>query len=195
MKPVPVLLPAIILSVVLTTNPQLISAQNLDALTSMDRKLQHVESNGKLAHPDPAPTMFTKQEINAYLASQAMKFPPGVQSVFFQEQPGMVNASTRVDFDRLKAGVDSSNPLLSIFTGVHDVVVVAHAHGAGGQGLVQVDSVSLDGVEIPRFVVQLFVEKYLRPRYPQVGLESQFNLPSKIDTALVGFHTVIVRQK
>ena len=172
-----------------------LSTQNSDAVASMERKLYHVQMNGKLPHPDPEPTTFTEQEINAYLASGAVEFPAGVQSARFQEQPGIVTAITRVDFDRLRAGINSSNPLLSILTGVHDVIVVSHAHGSGGKAFVHVDSVSLDGVEIPRFLLQLFIDKYLRPKYPQAGLDAQFVLPDKIDSALVGSHTLAVTQK
>jgi hypothetical protein len=160
---------AIILLFAITHHTQPVPAQNSDALASMERKLQHVESNGRLAHPDEMPTTFTEQEVNAY-------FPSAVQSLHFQAQPGIVTANTGVDFDRLRAGANSSNPLLSILTGVHDVTVMAHAHGAGGKGFVQVDSASLDGVQIPRFVLQLFVEKYLRSKYPQVGLDSRGTL-------------------
>ena len=51
------------------------------------------------------------------------------------------------------------------------------APGSRSKGLVDVDSVSLDQVEIPRFVLPLFVDKYLRPRYPSAGLTSEFALP------------------
>ena len=63
------------------------------------------------------------------------------------------------------------------------------------RSIVHVDSVSLDGVEIPRFVLQLFVEKYLQPKYPNVGLDSRFGLPDRIDTAIVGQHRLTVAQK
>jgi hypothetical protein len=165
------------------------------AESSIERKLQHVQSNGALAHPDQAPTEFTEQEINAYFASGAMKLPAGVQSVNFQGQPEVVIATARVDFDQIRAGSHSSNPLLSIFSGIHDVVVSAHVHGAGGQGYVNVDSVSLDGVEIPRFALEMFVEKYLQPKYPEVGLDSTFILPDRIDTAKVGLHKLTITQK
>lgn len=191
---VALVLSLLLFSPITTARPPL-SAQNPGAVVSMERKLNHVESNAKLNHPDPAPTEFTEQEINAYLASGAVQLPTGVQSVRFQEQPSLVTANTRVDFDRLKAGMSSPNPLLSIFTGVHDVVVVSHAYGLKRTGFVHVDSVSLDGVEIPRFVLQLFVDKYLRPKYPQAGLDSQFVLPDRIDGAVVGTHMLTVTQK
>jgi hypothetical protein len=162
---------------------------------SAERKLQRMQNNGEQAHPDPAPTEFTEQEINAYFASGNVELPAGVQSVILQEQPGVIVGTSRVDFDQIKTGKNSYNPLLSVFTGLHDVVVMAHARGEHGQGLVQVDSVSIDGVEVPRFVLELFVERYLQPKYPNIGIESRFALPARVDAATVGQHEVTVIQK
>jgi hypothetical protein len=100
-----------------------------------------------------------------------------------------------VDFDRVREGAHSTNPLLSIFSGVHEVLVATHARGAGGQGYVHVDSVSLDGIEVPNFVLELFVEKYLQPKYPQIGIDSRFALPDRIDTATVRQHEITLTQK
>ncbi len=164
-------------------------------VASTEQKLRHIEANGQAARPDQTPTVFSEPEINSYLASDNVILPEGVQSVKLAGEPGIITGTARVDFDRIREGTGSSNPLLSIFSGVHDVVVVAHAHGAGRQGYVQVDSVSLDGVEIPRFVLQLFVEKYLQPKYPELGLDSRFSLPDRLDTATVGPHKLTVTQK
>jgi hypothetical protein len=106
----------------------------------------------------------------------------------------MVSATRRVDFDKLGNEPISGNPWLSISAGTHEVGRRAHAHGCHGKGLVDVDCVSLDQVEIPRFVLELFVEKYLRPRYPQLGLDSEFALPTRIDTAVVGSHRLTLTQ-
>ena len=165
------------------------------AVAGMERKLQHIESNGALRHPDQAPTEFTEHEINSYLASGKVKLPVGVRSVHLEGQSEVVTGAARVDFDQIKAGQRFSNPLLSVFTGIHEVVVVAHAHGAGGQGFVNVDSVSLDNVDIPRFILQMFVEKYLQPKYPNIGLDSRFALPDRIDTSRVATHKLTVTQK
>jgi hypothetical protein len=164
-------------------------------VASVERKLQHLESNAAQARPDPEPTEFTEQEINTYFASGNIELPVGVRSVTFQEQPGVVVGASRVDFDQIKAGKTSYNPLLSVFSGVHEVVVTAHAYGSRGEGVVHVDSVSIDGVQVPDFVLQLFVEKYLKPKYPNVGIDSRFALPARIDAATVGLHKVSVIQK
>jgi hypothetical protein len=182
-----------------TLFPVLIAAASNAAgespLASAERKLQHIESNGTSPHPDPTPTEFTENEINAYFAAGKVALPAGVKSVRFQLQPRTVSGNARVDFDQFRSGIGSYNPLLSVFTGVHDVLVAAHAHGSGGQAYIEVDSVSLDGVEIPRFALQLFVEKFVQPRYPGIGLSSRFGLPDRIDTATIASHRLTVVQK
>ena len=171
------------------------SRANPIQVASAESKLQHLQNNGEQANPDPAPTEFSEQEINAFFASGNVELPAGVQSVILQEQPGVVVGTSRVDFDQVKTGKNSYNPLLSVFSGLHDVVVKAHARGEHGQGLVQVDSVSIDGVEVPRFVLELFVEKYLAPKYPNIGIDSRFALPARVDAAIVGLHKVTLTQK
>lgn len=176
-----------------TTQAQ--TAPNPAAASSMEKKLQHVVSNGKLAPPNPSPTEFTDLEINSYFASGKVKLPAGVQSVNFQAQPGVVAASAQVDFDQIKSGRNSGNPLLSMFSGVHTVVVVAHAHGEGGQGFVHVDSVILDGNEIPPIILQLFAQKFVQPKYPNIGMDSHFSLPDRVDSATVGLQKLTITQK
>jgi hypothetical protein len=162
---------------------------------SMQRKLDHIEKNGRLPHPSTTPTVFSEREINAYMVSDNVQLPAGVESVKLVGEGGVVTGTTHVDFDKVRAGVRSSNPLLSMFSGVHDVVVVTHARGENGTGYVHVDSVSIDGVEVPHFVLELFVEKYLTPKYPEIGLDSKFALPDRVDTATVGEHELTVVQK
>ncbi len=164
-------------------------------LSSAERKIEHIESNGRAHRPSQAPTVFTEAEINVYLASDNVQLPAGVQPPKLEGEAGVVTGRTRVDFDKVREGTHSQNPLLSMFSGVHDVVVVTHARGEDGRGYVHVDSVSLDGIEVPHFVLELFVEKFLQPKYPQIGLDSQFALPNRIDSATVGHHELTLIQK
>jgi hypothetical protein len=175
--------------------PQTKPAPNSARVQSVERKLQHVESNAAMPNPDPTPTEFTEEEINAYFSSGNFVFPAGVQSLVLEEQPGVIVGTARIDFDQIKAGKNSYNPLLSVFSGLHEVVVSTHAHGEHGQGLVHVDSVMLDGVVLPDFVLELFVQKYLKPKYPNIGIDSHFALPARAETATVGLHKVSLSQK
>lgn len=56
---------------VLTTNSssQSKAVPNPVQVASCERKLQHLETNAAQAHPDPSPTEFSEQEVNAYFAS------------------------------------------------------------------------------------------------------------------------------
>jgi hypothetical protein len=166
-----------------------------NAADRMAAKLQHLEQNGLKEHPDQTPTVLTEDEINSYFEQGRVKLPAGVKSAKFQLHPQMINGTAKIDFDELKAGRSSSNPLLGMFSGVHEVRVVAHAAGSGGQGKVNVNSVALDNTEIPRFVLEIFVDKFLKPKYPNVGLDSTFKLPAKIDLAIVGEHKLTLTQK
>jgi hypothetical protein len=170
------------------------SASDSSAAASAQRKVDHIQANGALAKPDPTPTVFSEQEINAYVASGKIKLPEGVRSVHLVGLDGVATGTARVDFDKVRSG-RSSNPLLSMFSGVHDVEVEAHAHGSNGTGIVHVDSVALDGVEVPDFLLELFIEKYVRPKYPEVGMDTRVALPDKIDSATIGKHTLAVVQK
>lgn len=162
---------------------------------SMQAKLRHLETNAQARVPDSTPTVISEEEANAYLASGAVQLPKGVQRVRLEGLPGVIAAHLRVDFDQLTRGARSANPLLMLFSGVHDVQVAAHAHGDRGIGIVHVDAVSIDNVEVPRAALEFFVEHYLKPKYPEVGLDTRFRMPDRVDTAVVGEHKLTVVQK
>jgi hypothetical protein len=162
---------------------------------SAAQKLGRLQRNGIQQKPDQTPVVLTDEELNAYFAEGRVKLPKGVKSVRYSTEPGIISADTEVNFDEVRAGQESSNPLLAIFSGVHDVQVVAHAAGSGGLGRVQVESVALDGVKVPRFALEMFVDKFIRPKYPQAGLDSQFKMPARVDLAVVGDKQLTLTQK
>src|SRR5256885_10440515 len=84
-------------------------------------RLHHVQQNGMSATPDNAPTMLPDDEGNAYFAAGRVKLPASVQQLRYSTTPGSVNAIARIDFDVLTQNSTSNNPLLSLFSGVHDV--------------------------------------------------------------------------
>src|SRR3954470_2109061 len=162
---------------------------------SCQRKFDRIRQNGRKATPDQTPTVFSENEINAWLTSSYAELPQGVKKLQFRGDPGVIDATASIDFDEITAGRRSSNPLLSLFRGTHEVQAKAHASGGGGQGEVHIDSVSLDGVGVPRMALEYFVEKYITPKHPEIGLDSQFNLPYRIDTGTIGARKLTITQK
>lgn len=162
---------------------------------SMQTKLDHIQENGEQDHPDQAPTVMTEEEVNDYIAAGRITLPQGVKKLRMEGRSGVVTAFLNVDFDEIRAGQNSSNPMLSLFSGQHDVRVEADAAGSGREGRVHVREVTIDGFSVPRMALEYFVSKYITPKYPNVGIDSQFQLPNKIDMAAVGYHKVTVTQK
>ena len=162
---------------------------------SAQTKLDHIRENGQREHPDQTPTVLTEEEINDYFASGKVQLPQGVKKVRLEGRSGVVNGVVNVDFDEIRAGQKSPNPLLSIFNGAHTVWIEADAAAVGGTGKVHVRSVSIDGIEVPRMALEFFLQKYITPKYPNVGMDSEFKLTSRIDIATVGYHKLTVTQK
>ena len=67
--------------------------------------------------------------------------------------------------------------------------------GTNGTGTITVQSVYLDSIEVPQMALEFFVDRYLKPRYPNVGVTSTFKLPLRIDSAIVEAGRVRLVQK
>jgi hypothetical protein len=158
-------------------------------------KFDFLERNGKSNPVQRRSTQINADEVNAWFREGGYRLPQGVQKVVFHGQPDNIQANATVDFDAVKEGRRNLNPLLSMFSGVHEVEVTATASAQNGQGHVNVQSVSIDGVGVPHLALELFVNKYLKPKYPNVGLENDFQMPDRIDTATVGNDNALLTQR
>ncbi len=162
---------------------------------SIEAKLAYLKQNAARSHPDPKPTDLTEPEVNAYFNEGGVKLPRGVSHVRLTSQPALIDGHAQVDFEAITQGRGAGNPLYSLFTGTHDVHVVAQASGASGTGTIRVQSVELDSIQVPPFLLQLFVQHFITPKYPNVGMTSTFKLPLRIDTAIVDRGHVRLTQK
>ena len=61
--------------------------------------------------------------------------------------------------------------------------------------LVNVRSVVLDGVSIPKMVLEMFIEKWVNPKYPSIKLDGEYKLPARIDTVKIEERRGVVTQK
>ncbi len=169
--------------------------QHSAAYRSMEQKIAYLKTNAEREHPSSRPTEITQDEANAYFAEGGVKMPKGVTALKVTAQPGTLDGHAKVDFDTITEKARSKNPLLGVFAGVHDVHLIAQASGTKGTGTITVQHVYLDDVEIPPMLLQFFVERYLKPKYPNVGLTTTFKLPLRIDSAAVGSGKVALVQK
>ena len=170
------------------------AARHTPAYTSMEKKIAILE-----AGPNGASQTVTlrQDELNAFLNEGGVQLPKGLSNPKFDLRPGTVHATSEVDFDQLAEGHGGGgNPIFSaLFSGTHDVEAEAQASGANGEGTVTIQSVKLDGVQVPKSALEYLIQHYVKPKYPQAGMTSTFELPAKIDTATVQQGQVELVQK
>lgn len=162
---------------------------------AFQNKLDYVERNANAKPVQRRSTQLNADEANAWFREGGYKLPQGVQKVIFHSQPDTIVANATVDFDEVKQGKHNLNPLLSIFSGVHEVEVTATASAQNGQGHVTIQTVSIDGVDVPHLALEMFVKRYITPKYPGVGLDNTFAMPDRIDTATVGHDYALLTQR
>ncbi len=173
------------------------AARHTPAYLSMDKKIAVIETNSSNPPAQPQTTTITQDELNAYLTEGGITVPKGLSNVKVEFSPGTVHASSQVDFDQLSEGHNGGgNPIFSaLFSGTHDVEADGQASGTNGQGTVTIETVKLDGVPIPKSALQYLIQHYVKPKYPNAGITSTFNLPEKIETATVQQSQVALTQK
>ena len=162
---------------------------------AFQNKLDYLERNANGKPVQRRSTQLNADEANAWFREGGYKLPQGVQKVIFHSQPDTIVANATVDFDEVKQGKHNLNPLLSIFSGVHEVEVTATASAQNGQGHVTIQTVSIDGVDVPHLALEMFVKRYITPKYPGVGLDNTFVMPDRIDTATVGHDYALLTQR
>ena len=165
-------------------------------LRSFEQKLAYLKANAAKPQPDPRPVELTEAEVDAFFNEGGVKLPVGVSNVHLAAHPGQINGHADVDFEQImQRHGGANNPLSALFTGRHNVHAVSHASGANGVGTVRIDSVELDGAQVPQWALEWFVQRYLTPRYPNVGMTSTFKLPLRINSAVIETGKVRVQQR
>lgn len=172
--------------------------QTVNAPTAADScraKLERLSQNAARQQPDANPVEFTQPEINAYLASGAVKMPAGVSDLEVELHPGHIVGAANIDFEKVRAGKNENNPLLGLFSGTHQVRVDSEAEGSNGQAQIHIVSAALDGVNIPHFALEMFVRKYVEPKHPNVGLDTRFTMPARVERATIGEGAATLQQR
>lgn len=162
---------------------------------TITQKLAYLKLNAARPHPDPKPVVLTEPEVNAYFNEGGVKLPTGVSEVHLTSSPRVVDAHAHVDFEEIMRGHNKNNPLYDLFSGSHDIHVVAEAAGTNGVASIKVQTVELDNVAVPQWALEFFVQRYITPKYPNVGLSSTFKMPLRIQTATIEGGKVILEQK
>lgn len=154
---------------------------------SMGKKVQAILERGltPAQAAKPLKTSFSEQELNAYLkANAAEELPSGVtQARITLLDAGKVDTRALVDMDALRTSEKRGwlDPLAYV-TGMLEVRTVGTFRGANGKGVFTFESATVDGVPVPRALMQELVAFYTRtPETPKgILLDQPFDLPARI---------------
>lgn len=147
----------------------------------VDAILQRFAAPPKSAKP--LTTNFSERELNAYLhlEGEAAGLPPGLtQPRVTLLDDGKLDTRALVNLDAVRTAQKRGwlDPLAYI-TGILEVRTLGTLRGANGKGVYTFESASLDGVPIPKTVLQELLAFYTRtPETPAgIVLDQPFDLP------------------
>ena len=162
-------------------------------------KLAAIVQNGLTEADEPRLTTLTEQEINAYLQFQGRgEMPAGVtDSHIAIEGNGRVAGRAEVDLDQVREQSTGGwlDPL-SYLSGSLLILASGVLYTGDGVGRVEIDTVTVAGVSVPKWVLHEVVRHYSRTAEDPdgVNLDDSFELPSRIREIQVGQGEAVIVQ-
>jgi hypothetical protein len=121
----------------------------------------------------------TEADLESYILHVLKKdIPAQVDSFDVQLTDGAIAADTRMTF----GATPTSNPLVDVLiSGTHRLFLKGQLSAVGGMGRFTLVEARVDGIPVPVVLIETLIDKYVKPRYPQVKLNEPFTVPWGID--------------
>jgi hypothetical protein len=125
----------------------------------------------------------SEAELEAYvLYSLREEIPARVDSIDVQLTPGTVAADTKMTF----GNSPTNNPLIDVLiSGSHRLFVKGKLEARGGKGKFSLEEAAVDRIPVPIILIETLVDKYVKPKYPDVKLDEPFGMPWGIEDLTV----------
>jgi hypothetical protein len=133
--------------------------------------------------PDRAPgashVELSEAELESYvLYSLAADIPAHIDSFHVQLGQDTVVADTQLTF----AANATGNPVVDTFIGgTHNLLLKGKLVAQQGRGKFDLEEVHVDGIPVPNILIQALLDKYVKPKYPDVDLKEPFDMPWGIE--------------
>jgi len=153
-------------------------AADFSQYTSARQKFDQIET-GSL-RPGTRVTL-SPQELDAYVAHEA---PAGVRNPhLLLPSPGIATGTALIDFGKLRRAQGHAPGWLmsKILDGERPVSVTARIRSAGGQATVDVQQVSISGMQIDGQMLDFLIQNFLLTLYPDAAVGRPFELGHRIE--------------
>ena len=151
------------------------AAESLQAKIDAIKKANHA--------PDRAPggsrVELSENELEAYVLYElGDKIPARLDSIDVQLGPDTVASDTQMTFPSNSTG----NPVVDTFVGgTHNLFLKGKLAGVESRGKFDLEEVRVDGIPVPKILIQTLFDKYVKPKYPDADLKEPFDLPWGIE--------------
>jgi len=163
----------------------LICTGTADEYQSAKRKALLIETDKV---PPKGLVVFTLGEVNAYAAEEArQEVPEGLRSPSITLGPGTVRGSAMIDFAKVQtARGNPPNMLLAwMLRGERQVTVDVAVQSSNGTARIDVQSVTIGSATLSGRALDLVIEYYVMPRFPDAAIGRPFQLRHNIQQAAV----------
>jgi hypothetical protein len=129
--------------------------------------------------PPLGSVFFTPGELNAYAAEEVRKeLPEGLRSPRLEFGSGTARGSALIDFAKVQTARGSPSGLLLslLLRGERQVTVDVAVHSENGTARVDVQSVSIGNATLSGAALDMVIEYYVLPRYPDAAIGRAFPL-------------------
>jgi len=172
----------------------------VESRDQLQEKIDAVIANGKMTPVPAKTTLFSQAEVNTALT---VNFRDKIPSAIGEPQIRLLGnsrlvARVVVDVDefRRKRGKSGNAGPLNFFGGKIPVLVRGDLIARGGQGQFKLQSAEVNGIPLPKSLVQEMLATYTRSRSNPNGvdLEKPFDLPANIHEVVVNLGEAVVVQ-
>jgi hypothetical protein len=149
---------------------------------STEQKIELIE---KEQAPSKSEIIFNQSELNAYIVRKLPEVAPqGVRNTKLELYQGKATGYAIIDFPKLRRhsqGDLSDWFLRKLIGGERPVTVVASLKSSGGMATVDVQSVEINGRTISGRSLDLLIDMFVLPLYPEAKIGEPFELNRKVD--------------
>jgi hypothetical protein len=155
-----------------------VSAKSAKALQDKIDAIKQAHAANERA-PRASRVDISEVELESYMLFEMKdEIPATMDSFDVQLAPGTVAAQTQLTFSSDATG----NPLIdAVVGGTHDLFVKGALSGVDSRGRFELLEVRVDGIPVPKVLIETLVDRYVKPQYPEADLKEPFDLPWGIE--------------
>jgi hypothetical protein len=125
----------------------------------------------------------TDSDLESYVLFELKDdIPAKIESLDVQLTEGAVAADAKMTFGQNP----TNNQLIDVLiSGTHRLFVKGKLSATGGTGMFNLQEARVDGIPVPTILIETLVDKYVKPKHPDVKLDEPFMMPWGIEDLTV----------